>query len=108
MGKYHSFIARYRKEMTGAMDDQVLRTLAERLGYLRNLLARKEEVKAAIAAQGELTDTLSRAVDTAQTMAEVEDLYRPYRPKRRTRASVARERGLEPLAQLFSWSRSDG
>lgn len=95
------FIARYRKEMTGSMDDQLLRELSERLAYLRGLSARKEEVRAAIEGQGKLTEEISSAIDAAQTMAEVEDLYRPYRPKRRTRASIARERGLEPLAQLL-------
>lgn len=95
------FIARYRKEMTGSMDDQVLRELSERLSYLRNLDARKAEVKESIAAQDKLSDALSAAIDAAQTLAEVEDIYRPYRPKRKTRASVARERGLEPLARLL-------
>ncbi|HJA25657.1 MAG TPA: RNA-binding transcriptional accessory protein [Candidatus Fournierella merdigallinarum] len=92
------FIARYRKEATGAMDDQLLRTLADRLEYLRGLDKRKEEVKSAIEAQGALTEELSAKLESAATLAEVEDLYRPYRPKRKTRASVARARGLEPLA----------
>ena len=95
------FIARYRKELHGSMDDQLIRTLADRLQYLRNLEARKSEIKAAVEAQGKLTDELAAAVDAAATLAEVEDLYRPYRPKRRTRASIAREKGLEPLAQML-------
>ena len=95
------FIARYRKEMTGSMDDQLLRELSERLAYLRGLAARKEEVRAAIEGQGKLTEELAAAILSAQTLAEVDDLYRPYRPKRRTRASIARERGLEPLAELL-------
>ena len=96
------FIARYRKELHGSMDDQLLRELAERLQYLRNLEARREEVRAAIEGQGKLNCRLKAALEAAQTLAEVEDLYRPYRPKRRTRATIARERGLEPLAQLLS------
>ena len=95
------FIARYRKEQHGAMDDTALRTLAERLAYLRNLTERKESVKASIAEQEKLTDELAAAIDAAQTLAEVEDLYRPYKPKRRTRATVAKEKGLEPLAALL-------
>ena len=92
------FIARYRKEMHGAMDDTVLRTLETRLNYLRNLQERRDEVKNSIENQGKLTEELSAAIDAAVTLAEVEDLYRPYKQKRRTRASVAREKGLEPLA----------
>ncbi len=100
------FIARYRKEQHGAMDDQTLRALAERLAYLRNLEARKAEVRAAVEAQGQLTDALSAALARAATLAEVEDWYRPYRPKRRTRATIAREKGLEPLArQLYDQKR---
>ena len=95
------FIARYRKEMHGAMDDTVLRDLADRLNYLRNLDKRREEVKRSIEEQGKLTEELSAAIDAAATLAEVEDLYRPYKQKRRTRATVAREKGLEPLAQLL-------
>ena len=95
------FIARYRKELHGTMDDTTLRTLADRLNYLRNLDKRREEVKAAIEGQGKLTEELSAAIDAAATLAEVEDLYRPYRQKRRTRATAAREKGLEPLAQLL-------
>ena len=92
------FIARYRKEMHGAMDDTTLRTLETRLNYLRNLQERRDEVKNSIENQGKLTEELSAAIDAAATLAEVEDLYRPYKQKRRTRGSVAREKGLEPLA----------
>ena len=92
------FIARYRKEMHGTMDDTTLRNLETRLNYLRNLQTRRDEVKKSIENQGKLTDELSAAIDNAATMTEVEDLYRPYKQKRRTRASVAREKGLEPLA----------
>ena len=95
------FIARYRKELHGSIDDTALRTLEERLAYLRNLTERKESVKASIAEQEKLTDELAAAIDAAQTLAEVEDLYRPYKPKRRTRATVAKEKGLEPLAALL-------
>lgn len=92
------FIARYRKELHGAMDDTTLRTLSERLTYLRNLGQRKEEVKKAISEQGKLTEELSKAIDEARILSEVEDLYRPYKQKRRTRATMAKEKGLEPLA----------
>ena len=92
------FIARYRKEAHGAMDDTTLRSLETRLTYLRNLQTRREEVKKSIENQGKLTQELSDAIDAAATMTEVEDLYRPYKQKRRTRGSVAREKGLEPLA----------
>ena len=95
------FIARYRKELHGAMDDTTLRTLADRLQYLRNLDKRRAEVKAAIENQGKLTEELSAAIDAAATLAEVEDLYRPYKQKRRTRATMAKEKGLEPLADLL-------
>ena len=95
------FIARYRKELHGSMDDQLIRTLADRLQYLRNLEARKGEVKAAVEAQGKLTDELAAAVDATATLAEVEDLYRPYTQKRRTRATIAREKGLAPLADML-------
>ncbi|MBQ2382541.1 MAG: RNA-binding transcriptional accessory protein, partial [Oscillospiraceae bacterium] len=102
------FIARYRKEMHGAMDDTVLRELETRLGYLRNLQTRRDEVKASIEKQGKLTEELSAAIDAAVTLAEVEDLYRPYKQKRRTRASVAREKGLEPLAAaIFAQDGAD-
>ena len=95
------FIARYRKERHGAMDDQAIRELADRLAYLRGLEQRRGEVREAIQEQGKLTPELAAALERAATLAEVEDLYRPYRPKRRTRAGVAREKGLEPLAQLL-------
>ena len=95
------FIARYRKELHGAMDDTALRNLEERLQYLRNLADRREAVKKAIEEQGKLTDALSAAIDAAATLAEVEDLYRPYKQKRRTRATMAREKGLAPLAELL-------
>ena len=92
------FIARYRKEATESMDDAQLRELCDRLAYLRGLEKRREEVRASIEAQGKLTEELATAISEAGTLAEVEDLYRPYRPKRRTRAGVAREKGLEKLA----------
>ena len=95
------FIARYRKEMHGAMDDTALRTLEERLQYLRGLEERRESVKKSIDEQGKLTGELAAAIDNAKTLAEVEDLYRPYKQKRRTRATIAREKGLEPLAALL-------
>ncbi|MBQ2928107.1 MAG: RNA-binding transcriptional accessory protein [Oscillospiraceae bacterium] len=95
------FIARYRKEMHGAMDDTTLRTLETRLTYLRNLQTRREEVKKSIENQGKLTQELSDAIDAAATMTEVEDLYRPYKQKRRTRGSMAREKGLAPLAEAI-------
>ena len=94
------FIARYRKEVTGSLDDTILRTLEERLTALRNLEKRKEEVKNLIDAQGKLTPEIVAAIDRAATVSEVDDIYRPFRPKRKTRASVARERGLEELAML--------
>ncbi|WP_295751782.1 Tex family protein [uncultured Oscillibacter sp.] len=102
------FIARYRKELHGAMDDTTLRNLEERLAYLRGLQERRETVKNAIAEQGKLTEELSRAIDAAATLAEVEDLYRPYKQKRRTRATMAREKGLQPLAELLFAQRPDG
>ena len=95
------FIARYRKEAHGTLDDQVLRRLSERLAYLRNLDKRREEVSAAINAQEKLTPEIEAMLDKASTLAEIEDIYRPFRPKRRTRASVAKEKGLEPLADLL-------
>ena len=95
------FIARYRKELHGAMDDTTLRNLEERLQYLRGLQERRETVKNAIAEQGKLTEELAAAIDGAATLAEVEDLYRPYKQKRRTRATAAREKGLAPLAELL-------
>lgn len=102
------FIARYRKEMHGAMDDTTLRTLETRLTYLRNLIQRKEEVCKSIAAQEKLTEELEQAIMSASTLAEVEDLYRPYKQKRRTRATVAKEKGLEPLAlAIFAQTGED-
>ena len=101
------FIARYRKELHGSMDDTTLRTLEERLGYLRSLQERRETVKNSIAEQGKLTDELAAAIDAAATLAEVEDLYRPYKPKRRTRATVAKEKGLEPLADAILAQKRD-
>ena len=101
------FIARYRKELHGAMDDTALRTLEERLQYLRGLQERRETVKKSIEEQGKLTEELSAAIDAAKTLAEVEDLYRPYKQKRRTRATVAREKGLEPLAEVLFAQSAD-
>lgn len=95
------FIARYRKEMTGSLNDEVLRDLHERLTYLRNLEEKKAQVLGSIEEQGKLTDELRERIEAAQTMVVVEDLYRPYRPKRKTRASVAKEKGLEPLAEFI-------
>ena len=95
------FISRYRKEVTGGLDDTVLRELCDRLGYLRNLEEKKNDVKNLIDAQGKLTPELIEAIDDAETITEVDDIYRPYRPKRKTRASVAKEKGLEPLADLI-------
>lgn len=96
------FIARYRKEMTGSLDDEVLRNLYERLMYLRNLNEKKQQVITTIGEQGKLTEELKKAVENARTLVEVEDLYRPYRPKRRTRAIIAKEKGLEPLAAVIT------
>ena len=96
------FIARYRKEATGALNDEVLRNLYERLVYLRNLEERKETVLASIEEQGKLTDELKKQILAAETMVVVEDLYRPYKPKRRTRATIAKEKGLEPLAGIIT------
>ncbi|HIU59166.1 MAG TPA: hypothetical protein IAC57_03590 [Candidatus Scatosoma pullistercoris] len=95
------FIARYRKEMTGNCDDQVLRELSDRLSYLRNLEKRKEEVASAIEEQGKMTDEIRDALDKAATLTEVEDIYRPYKQKRKTRASVAVAKGLQPLADAI-------
>jgi len=95
------FVARYRKEVTGGLDEAQLRTILERLTYLRNLEARKETVLHSIAEQGKLTDELNQRIEAADTLQAVEDLYLPYKPKRRTRATIARERGLEPLAQAM-------
>ncbi|SFR73477.1 Tex family protein [[Clostridium] aminophilum] len=102
------FIARYRKEATGALDDTVLRKFAERLTYLRALEDRKGTVISTIESQGKMTPALAEAIEKAQTNAELEDLYRPYRPKRRTRAMIAREKGLEPLAKFLMDDRANG
>lgn len=99
-GKTIPFIARYRKELTGSLDDQVLREIADRLVYLRNLEKRREEILSSIEEQGKLTDEIREAVAKAAVLVELEDIYRPFRPKRKTRGSAARERGLEPLAQF--------
>ena len=95
------FIARYRKEVTGGLSDEDLRILYERLNYLRNLENRKEEVKNSIEEQGKLTDEIVNALQNAKILAEVEDIYRPYKQKKRTRATVAKEKGLEPLSEAL-------
>ena len=95
------FIARYRKEVTGSLNDEVLRNLDERLRYLRNLEDRKTQILASIEDQGKLTADLKKKIEEAETMVAVEDLYLPFRPKRKTRASMAKERGLEPLADTI-------
>ena len=96
------FIARYRKEATGALNDEILRNLDERLKYLRGLDERREQVLRSIEEQGKLTEELKNKLLEAKTMVAVEDLYLPYRPKRKTRAGIAKEKGLEPLADLIS------
>ena len=102
------FIARYRKEKTGAMDDQKLREISERLEYLRGLDKRREAIEKSIEEQGKLTDELRAQLAAAATLSELEDLYRPYKQKRRTRAMIAKEKGLEPLAQaLLAQRRND-
>ena len=98
------FIARYRKEMTGSLDDQTIRELNDRLVYLRNMDEQREKIISTIDEQGKLTDELRVAIENAQTLTELEDIYRPYRPKRKTRASVAKEKGLEPLKRQPSLS----
>lgn len=105
-GKTIPFIARYRKELTGSLDDQILRELSERLTYMRNLESRKSEVSSSINEQGMLTEEINSALEKAETLVEVEDIYRPFKPKRKTRASIAREKGLEALADLIS--KQDG
>ena len=95
------FIARYRKEVTGNLTDSELRDLLENLIYLRNLALRMETVLTSIEGQGKLTEELKMSIENAQTLSELEDLYRPYKPKRKTRASIAREKGLEPLAEYL-------
>ena len=99
------FISRYRKEVTGSLNDEQLRKLNERLQYLRNLEEKKEQVLRAIEEQGKLTEELQAQILAAETLVVVEDLYRPYRPKRRTRATIAKEKGLEPLAAHFRRGR---
>lgn len=97
------FIARYRKEMHGTLDDQTIRAISERLEYLRNLDKRRSEVYDLIDGMGKMDDEIKTALDKASVLAEIEDIYRPFRPKRKTRASVAKEKGLEPLADaIFS------
>ena len=95
------FIARYRKEVTGGLSDEQLRTLGDRLNYLRNLEERKQEVKNSIEEQGKLTDEIIKALEDAKILAEVEDIYRPYKQKKKTRATVAKAKGLEPLAEII-------
>ena len=102
------FIARYRKERTNAMDDQKLRELSERLTYLRALDKRRGQIASALAEQGKLEGETAQRLERAQTLAELEDVYRPFKPKRRTRAMIAREKGVEPLAQaVFAQRRGD-
>ena len=101
------FISRYRKEATGALNDEQLRKLHERLLYLRNLEAKKEQVIATIEEQGKMTEELRKQILAAETLVVVEDLYRPYRPKRRTRAIIAKEKGLEPLAALIMLQKTE-
>ena len=95
------FIARYRKEVTGGLSDEVLRDLGERLTYLRNLETRKADVTRIIDEQGKLTEEIIQALEVATTMAEVEDIYRPYKQKKKTRATIAKAKGLEPLADII-------
>ena len=101
------FISRYRKEATGSLNDEQLRTLFERLTYLRNLEDKKNQVLKSIEDQGKLTEELKKQILDAQTLVVVEDLYRPYRPKRRTRATIAKEKGLEPLADIILLQMTD-
>ncbi len=100
------FISRYRKEATGELNDEQLRKLYERLVYLRNLEEKKEQVISSIEEQGKLTEELKKQILAAETLVAVEDLYRPYRPKRRTRATIAKEKGLEPLAALITLQKT--
>ena len=102
------FIARYRKELTGSLSDEVLRDLHERLTYLRNLETRKEQVLSSIKEQGKLTDVIKAALIKAMTLVEVEDIYRPYKQKKRTRATIAKEKGLEPLALTIYMQKETG
>lgn len=100
-GKTIPFVARYRKEVTGSLDDQILRDIYDRMTYLRNLEKRKEEIISLIDEQGKLTDEIKAAISSVKTLVEAEDIYRPFKPKRKTRASIAREKGLEPLAKFI-------
>ncbi len=100
------FIARYRKEMHGTMDDQLIREISDRLTYLRNLDTRREEIRQLIEAQGNMTEEIEKSLDSAAILSELEDIYRPFRPKRKTRASIAKEKGLEPLADEIFASQS--
>ena len=100
------FISRYRKEATGSLNDEQLRKLYERLVYLRNLEEKKEQVLSSIEEQGKLTEELKAQILAAETLVVVEDLYRPYRPKRRTRATIAKEKGLEPLAAVITLQKT--
>ena len=100
-GKTIPFIARYRKEKTGGLSDEILRELGERLNYLRNLEQRKQEVKKSIETQGKLTQEIEKDLENAITLAEVEDIYRPYKQKKRTKATIAKEKGLEPLSNII-------
>ena len=102
------FIARYRKEVTGNLSDEVLRDLNDRLNYLRNLEKRKEEVIRLIDEQGKLTDEIIKKLDEAKTLTELEDIYRPFKPKRQTRATIAIAKGLEPLADIIMAQKDDG
>ena len=95
------FIARYRKELTGSLNDQILRELYDRLIYLRNLEEKRQQVKNAIEEQGNLTEEISKNLENAVTITEIDDIYRPFRPKKRTRATIAKEKGLEPLADII-------
>ena len=100
------FIARYRKELTGHIDDQVLRSLLDRLNYLRNLEKRKQEIEKSITEQGKMTDEIALALNNAETMTEVEDVYRPFKQKKKTRATVAISKGLSPLAEII-WAQNE-
>ncbi|MBR4304496.1 MAG: RNA-binding transcriptional accessory protein, partial [Clostridia bacterium] len=102
------FIARYRKEMHGTMDDQTIRQISDKLEYLRNLDARRQEVRSLIEGQGNLTPEIEEALKKAVTLAEIDDIYRPFRPKRKTRASIAKEKGIEPLAQALLDNQQSG
>ena len=102
------FIARYRKEMHGSLDDQVIREFADRLAYLRNFEDRKKTIRKSIDEQGKLTDEIVKKLDEAKTLTELEDIYRPYKPKRQTRATIAIAKGLEPLAEIFMDQKPDG